>query len=94
MNVDLLFLAVGGFLLGAVAYTGWFTTRYEPEVKPGYAFLGAGTALVVAISTAVDLVYDTKDWYRGSTLLGYALVAAGLTLIIRERRHAHPNKEE
>jgi hypothetical protein len=84
--VDLLFLAVGGFLLGAVAYSGWYTTRYEPEVKAGYAVVGAGAGLVVAINTAVQFATDTSHWFLGATLVGYAIVAGGLTLIVRERR--------
>jgi len=84
--MDWAFLAIGGFLLGSVAYTGWYTTRIEPEVRGGYATIGAGVALVVCVNTWVDFVRDSSDWFRAFTLVGYLLVAAGLTLIVRERR--------
>jgi len=83
---DWVFLGIGGFLLGSVAYVGWHTTRYEPQAKPGYALIGIGTAVVVAVNTWLDFIRDTSGWFRISTILGYVLVAAGLVSIVRERR--------
>jgi hypothetical protein len=84
--MDWAYLVLGGFLLGSVARTGWYTTRYEPQARPGYALIGTGVALVVAIGTWVDWQRDVTDWLRAVMLVGYTLVAAGLTLIARERR--------
>ena len=84
--MDYLFLGVSGFLVGSVGYAGWYTTRYEPEAKPAYTLIGLGVLLVVAINTWVDFVRDQSDWFRGATLLGYAIVALGLVMLTRERK--------
>jgi hypothetical protein len=83
---DWVFLGIGGFLIGSVAYTGWCTTREEPEAKPGYALIGIGVACVVSVNTWLDFFRDTAGWFRALTLIGYVLVAVGLVLIVRERR--------
>lgn len=86
-GTNLLYLAAGGFLLGNVAYTGWYTTRYEPKTKPGYAFIGVGAFVVIAIATYLDFYVDEiSDWYEIGTFIGYFLVAVGLGLITRECR--------
>jgi peptidoglycan/LPS O-acetylase OafA/YrhL len=84
--MDWAFLAIGGFLVGSLLYAGWYTTRYEPEARTAYALIGAGVLLVVAVNTWVDFVRDQSDWFRAATLLGYAIIAAGLVLLVRERR--------
>ena len=84
---DYLFLAVGGFLLGAFLYSGYYTTKYEPEVKPGYLITGFGVMVVVLINTYIDFIREhVSDWYRSGTMIGYLFVALGLILINRERR--------
>lgn len=87
--MDWVFLTVGGFLVGAFLYSGYFTTRYKPEVKLGYVVVGAGIVVTVAVNTWVDFTHDVSDWFRASVLLGYALVAAGLVVIVRGRRRRH-----
>jgi hypothetical protein len=90
---DLAFLAVGGFLLGAVAYCAFYTTEDEPEVRFGYALIGIGVALVVAINTYLDFFYrHVPNWFRVGTMFGYLFVAVGLIFIIRERRSEDPEK--
>lgn len=85
-TADILFLGVGGFLLGAFAYTGWYTTRYEPEAKLGYGLMGLGIGVNVAINVWLDFQVESTNWYIVATFIGYGLVAAGLVAIIRERR--------
>lgn len=85
--MDYAFLAVGGFLLGAFFYTGYYATLYEPDVKPGYVLLGVGILVSVATNAWVDLFRDISNWFRGFTLLAYLFITAGLTFISR-RRHA------
>jgi hypothetical protein len=92
--MDWVFLSVGGFLVGVFLYTGWYTTRYEPEVRTGYAVIGLGIALSVAVNTWVDFAHDVDNWYRGAVLAGYATVAAGLVLIIVERRKENRDPQE
>src|SRR5262245_63349922 len=87
--MDWAFLSIGGVLIGMLFRCAWYTARYEPEVKRGYAFVGAGVVLVVTINTWVDLTRELPDRFRAATLVAYVLVAAGLVLIIRERRAAH-----
>ena len=84
--MDWAFLAISGFLVGSLLYTGWYTTRYEPQAKVPYAVIGFGVVLVVFVNTWLDFVRDQSNWFRGTTLLGYAIVALGLTLLVRERR--------
>jgi hypothetical protein len=84
--MDWVFLAVGGFLLGVFFYSGLYTTHDEPEVKYGYATVGAGILLSVATSVWVDFHYDISDVYRGVVLLSYTIISLGLTLIVYERR--------
>jgi hypothetical protein len=91
--VDWAFLVVGGFLLGALLYTAQYTTRYEPEVKPGYALLGVGIVLSVGVNTAVDFTHNISNWYRGSILATYAVVTAALVLITLERRHRYRDED-
>ena len=84
--MDWAFLAIGGFLLGSVLYSGYYTTRFEPEVKGGYGIIGIGIFISVATNTYVDFFRDTSDWFRAMTLFGYLTVAVGLIILIRERR--------
>jgi uncharacterized protein (DUF983 family) len=83
---DILFLGVGGFLLGSLLYIGWYTTRYEPEAKPGYLVMGIGVVMAVTTNVWLEFQTDASYWFLGVTLIGYALVAVGLTLIVRARR--------
>jgi len=83
---DYVFMGIGGFLIGAVLYSGYYTTRYEPEVKYGYAIVGIGVIISVIINTWLDFFHKASDWFRYGTLLGYSIVALGLIIIIRERR--------
>ena len=85
--MDWVFLTVGGFLLGCFFRTAYFTTRYEPNVKLGYAVVGAGILASVGLSTWVDFSRDVSDWTRALTLTSYAVIALGLVLINRERSH-------
>jgi len=85
-DLDWAFLAFGGFLLGSVFYTGYYTTRYEPEAKPGYAFIGLGIFISVSINTWLDFSRDTSNWFRTGTVIGYFIIAIGLVLLVRERR--------
>lgn len=83
------YLAVGGFLLGSVAYAGYYTTRYEPEVKPGYLVLGFGILVNVGLNTYVGYERDVQWWILALVLLAYATITAGLVLItLARRRHA------
>jgi len=84
--MDWAFLAISGFLLGSLGYTGWYTTRWEPEARLPYAVIGIGVVLVVTVNTWIDFIRDVSDWFRATTILGYAIVAAGLTLLVKERR--------
>jgi hypothetical protein len=84
--MDLFFLAAGGFLLGSVFYTGYYTTRYEPEVKLGYAVIGLGVLVTVVIDTWLNFFRDASDWFRLGTFLGYLIITIGLILIVRVRR--------
>lgn len=86
------FLAIGGFLLGAFFYTGYYTTIYEPEVKPGYLLLGAGILMSVAINAWYDLAHHVTTWFQVLTLLSYALVTAGLIVVARRRYVTLKNK--
>jgi len=90
--MDWVFLSFGGFLIGSVMYTGWYTTRHEPEAKPGYAFIGLGIFVVVVINTWLDFSRHISNWFRTATLFGYLLVAFGLFLITRERRQRERNE--
>jgi hypothetical protein len=81
-------LSVGGFLLGSFLYTAWFTTRFEPAARPGYLLIGAGILLSVATNVVLELEVDASTGYRALTLASYAVAAAGLVLIVRERRGA------
>lgn len=83
------YLTVGGFLLGSVLYSGWYTTRFEPEARVPYAFIGVGVGVAVAVSAWVEFGQDRPTWVRVGVLAGYLIVAVGLTLLIRERRRAH-----
>jgi hypothetical protein len=85
--MDWAFLAISGFLLGSLMYTGWYTTRYEPQAKIPYAVIGAGVTLVVVVNTWLDFIRNQSTWFRVATIIGYAFVAAGLTLLVRERRY-------
>jgi tetrahydromethanopterin S-methyltransferase subunit E len=84
--MDLIFLAVSGFLLGSVFYIGWYTIKDEPEAKPGYALIGLGVAIDVFVNTWIAFIRDTSTWFRVGEIVGYIFVAAGLVLITRERR--------
>jgi len=84
--MDWVFLSVGGFLVGAFLYAAYYTTTYEPEVKLGYTIVGVGIVVVVTVNTWLDFFSNRSNWFRGATLLGYAFVAAGLILIVIERR--------
>lgn len=86
LELDWVFLSVGGFFLGAFLYSGYYTTKYEPEVKGGYTIIGAGITIAVSTSIYVDFTHRISDWWRGLTLLGYTIVSIGLVVIIRERR--------
>jgi len=84
--MDWVFLIVGGFLLGVFFYCGYYTTRYEPDVRHGYEVVGVGILLAVGLNTWIDFSRHIKDWYRGLTLISYAIVAIGLGLIVHSRR--------
>jgi hypothetical protein len=85
--LDLSYLAVSGFLFGAFLYTGQFTIRYEPEVSLGYATIGLGLAIAVTVNLVIDLLYEgVSHWFRGLTLLSYAVIASGLMLVARQRQ--------
>ena len=83
---DIAFLGVGGFLLGSLAYTGWFTTHYEPEARPGYAVIGAGVATAVVANTWLQFHTRASYWFLVAECAAFLLVAVGLILIVRERR--------
>jgi len=84
--MDWAFLAVTGFLLGSVLYTGWYTIRYEPEAKLAYALIGTGVLMVAGVNAYLDFYLDRSNWYRGALMVGYGTVASGLTLLVRSRR--------
>jgi hypothetical protein len=83
---DIAFLGVGGFLVGSLAYTAWYTTRYEPETKLGYTVLGIGAVVVVVENTWLDFQVDASHWFLTVQLIGFLFVAAGLALITKARR--------
>jgi len=80
------YLAVSGFLLGSVLYSGWYTTRAEPEARLPYALIGVGATLAIALSSYVEFWSHRPTWIRVGVLDGYLLVAIGLVLLVRERR--------
>jgi len=81
------YLSIGGFLLGSFLYTGWYTTRTEPEVRHGYLIVGAGISLSVFLDAWLTFRRPEPVPYRLATLAAYAVVALGLLLIVRERRN-------
>ena len=86
MARDFIFLALGGFLLGAFLFTGWYTTRFEPEVKYGYLVTGIGILISVGINTYLEFTVRRSNWFLGGTFAGYGVIALGLIMILRERR--------
>jgi len=84
--VNLVYLAIGGFLVGSFLYTGWYTTQYEPNVRPGYVVVGMGIVLSVILNSWLTFYRPEHTWFRFLTLGAYALVALGLLFIVRERR--------
>lgn len=84
--MDWVYLSVTGFLLGSLFYAAFYTTSYEPEAKAAYATIGLGVLVVVVVNTWLDFAHARSDWWRSAILVGYALVTAGLVLLVRERR--------
>jgi len=83
--MDYVYIGIGGFLLGSFLYTGYYTVQYEPDVKFGYILVGIGMIIAVSVTAYVDFLRERNGWYRGLTLLGYSVIAAGLTSIVRAR---------
>lgn len=84
--MDWAFLSISGFLVGSLFYAAAYTTRYEPEARSAYALIGLGVVVVVFVNTWLDFVRDQSDFFRAATLIGYALVTAGLVVLVRVRR--------
>jgi hypothetical protein len=84
--MDVVFLAVAGFLLGSFFFTAYYTTKYEPGVRPGYLVVGGGIVISVIVNTWIDFIRDQSLWFRSAILLSYAFIAAGLVMIARDRR--------
>ena len=92
--LDLIYLGVGGFLIGSCMYTGWYTTRWEPEVRHGWAVVGIGIVITVTINVYVDVSRHIDGAWRGLNLLGYFVVALGLAMIVRERREYREERDD
>jgi hypothetical protein len=83
------YIGIAGFLLGSFLYTGYYSVQYEPDVKFGYALIAIGISIAVGVTAWIDFIREHDGWYRGVTLLGYLLIALGLTSIVRARRRRH-----
>ena len=86
---DWIFLAVGGFLVGIVLCTGYYTVKYEPEARLGWTLIAIGGTISVAINLWVEYFRDVSGWFRSWTLVGYAVIALGLVFLLRARRRSH-----
>jgi uncharacterized membrane protein len=94
--VDWVFLALGGFLLGSTFFAGYYATRSEPQLKPGYLIIGVGLLVNVGVSSWMEHANVADTWIRATVLVSYAVGTAGLVWItyIRRRNQRWGRKEE
>lgn len=83
---DIAFLAVAGFLLGVLAYIGWYSTREEPETEWGWTIVGIGVLAVIVHNIWLEFRVDRTNWFLTGEFIGFSIIDAGLVLILRARR--------
>ena len=83
---DTVFLAGAGFVLGVLAYTGWYTTHRHPDERAAYAVIGLGALICVVTSTYLAYRYDASNWFLIAQVIGYGVIGCGLTLLVATRR--------
>lgn len=84
--MDWVFLALGGFVLGSVAWLGFLTVWTEPEIRWPFIALGAGMSMIVTVNAWVVFFREVSFWFEVVTMLGYVLIAAAFATTTRIRQ--------
>ena len=79
-------LVIGGFLLGSVLCSAYYIYRARSLYRIAMLMICAGIIISTIFILVDDYLHNIPVWLKAGYLIGYSLMAAGFTIVIKKRR--------